>query len=229
LAHRIFRCRRHAGEELHGHLAQVSPLFWATKYAMDLTVSLALLPILLVCMVFLLVCNPFWNPGPMIFSQDRMGRDGRIFRMFKFRTMTGIWQGHMFEKDDIVRVSRLGAFMRRTRIDELPQILNVLLGQMSVIGPRPEQPEFTRQYIDHIPGFELRLSVKPGISGLAQVKLGYTDTIAGAAHKLRWDLIYMSRLGVGTECYIIARTAALVFRRLARTITTRIPLGRNAR
>ena len=107
--------------------------------------------------------------------------------------------------------------MRRTRVDEVPQILNVIRGEMSVIGPRPEQVAFTEEFKEHIPGFGLRLLVKPGISGLAQLKLGYTDDVRGAARKLNWDMVYISRMGFAMECYIVGATFGFVMRRLART------------
>lgn len=229
MAYLLFRPARATREAVRAHLRQVNLAFKLYKWVIDFGVSMFLLPGFLFCLLVLIFCNPFVNPGPIFYRQPRVGLNGRTFGMMKFRTMVGAGQGPQFEPGDINRVSRLGAFMRRTRVDEVPQILNVLKGEMSVIGPRPEQVEFVEAFSKSIPGYDLRHLVKPGISGLAQLKLGYTADAKGAAQKLRWDLIYISRMGGAMETYIVARTFAFVMRRLARTLTTRIPLGRNTR
>lgn len=131
------------------------------------------------------------DEGPVFYVQERMGKNGRRFNLIKFRTMvvnaereTGpVWAG---EEDD--RVTPIGRFLRRTHLDEVPQVVNILRGEMSLVGPRPERPELFEQFCDEIPEFHLRLRVKPGIAGLAQVKGLYHTT---PRNKLRYDNIYI--------------------------------------
>ena len=229
MANSFYRPSRATPEEIAAHLAQVPTTFKLYKRLIDCAVVAFLLPGLLFCILVLILFNPLFNRGPIFYRQPRIGLMGQPFGMLKFRTMVGVGDSPQFETGDKARVSRLGAFMRRTRVDEVPQILNVLKGEMSVIGPRPEQEDFVRQFSAEIPGYDLRHLVKPGITGLAQLKLGYTDDVKGAAHKLRWDMIYISRMGGTMESYIVGRTFTFVMRRLGRTLTTRIPLGRNQR
>lgn len=211
------------------HLAALPMRVRLAKGAVDWGVALVLLPGLLLCMAILVVANPIWNPGPMFFRQPRVGQGGQIFGVLKFRTLVGEGQGPEFAPTAEARAGRLGAFMRRTRVDEVPQILNVLGGQMSMIGPRPEQVAFVEEYRAAIPGYDLRHTVRPGISGLAQLKLGYTADADGARRKLAWDMVYIANMSVALEWYIVARTAGFVGRRLARTVTRRVSLGRNPR
>ncbi|MEM9600988.1 MAG: sugar transferase, partial [Pseudomonadota bacterium] len=128
------------------------------------------------------------------------------FRICKLRTMTGANDAALFASDESHRITRLGAFLRAKRIDELPQVWNVLLGQMSFIGPRPEQPKFYEEFAQTIHQYNLRQVVKPGISGLAQVKSGYADDQDSTRAKLRYDLHYIRNMNAGMDAYIIART-----------------------
>ena len=119
--------------------------------------------------------------------------------------------------------------MRDIHIDELPQILNVLLGDMSLIGPRPEQPAFFQNYTQSIEGFALRQSVRPGVSGLAQIRYGYTDCHVGAQRKLKWDLEYIQDQGFRTEARIYLRTYTYVFPRIGKRLITLVKPDRNGR
>lgn len=191
-------------------------VFLVFKRTVDLTLALFLLPGLLLCMVILFVLNRFYNPGSMIYTQERVGLNGTTFRIYKFRTMFCEDEGGKprFATDEKERISRLGAFMRRTRIDEVPQILNVLKGEMSVVGPRPEQVYFYDAFSNSIPGYDRRQTVRPGITGLAQLKYGYTNDRIGTAHKLRWDLEYIQRQGLRIELYVMWHTFLFVMGRL---------------
>lgn len=189
-----------------------SVLFLAVKRAFDVLVSIAALPVLAVLVLTLLILNPLWNPGPLFFVQTRMGRGCRPFPAIKFRTMRParrILRG----PDDPVesdRITPLGQFLRRSRIDELPQFLNVLAGHMSLIGPRPDYWEHAIHYLDVIPGYRQRHLVRPGISGLAQVDGGYAEGVDATIAKTRLDLRYIRQSGLAMELYVLRRTAHVV-------------------
>ena len=180
----------------------------------DLGFAIMLLPVLGLISVLLLLVNRQFNPGALFFDQERVGKDQQMFRIVKFRTMAGTCDECRFADTETDRINQMGRFLRRTRIDELPQILNVLIGQMSMVGPRPEQVAFYNQYVAEIPGYALRQHVRPGITGLAQLKYGYTSDVVGTARKLKWDLEYIRRMGFAIEGYIIWQTLLFVFQRL---------------
>jgi lipopolysaccharide/colanic/teichoic acid biosynthesis glycosyltransferase len=151
---------------------------------------------------------------PLFFSQKRVGFRGNQFKVWKFRTMvkdaeksTGaVWAG---ENDS--RLIQFGKFLRKWRIDELPQILNILKGDMNLIGPRPERPEFYEMLENSIPSFKERLKVKPGITGLAQISHGYTDTPEGAEVKHQYDMFYIENCDYPMDFKIIGKTFGVVF------------------
>ena len=137
------------------------------------------------------------SPGAIFFSQVRLGKSGKPFRIFKFRTMrknAELETGPVWAREDDPRITRLGRFLRKTHLDELPQLINILSGDMSLIGPRPERPEFAQKINQEVPRFVSRLNVKPGLTGLAQVKYPYGDSIRDAARKLRYDVLYIKRM-----------------------------------
>ena len=197
---------------------QATSFFRFSKRTSDIVISLLLLPGLALCAAILLLLNWRLNPGQMIYSQERVGQRGAPFRIFKFRTMINAEDDRSahFAPEETDRISRLGHFMRATRIDELPQILNVLKGEMSLVGPRPEQVAFYNQYEHSIPGYAPRQIVRPGITGLAQLKYGYTSDEAGTTRKLKWDLEYINRQGFDIETYIMWHTFLFVMSRLLR-------------
>lgn len=151
--------------------------------------------------------------GPVFYRQERVGQGGRRFRIFKFRSMisdaekhTGpVWAG----KDD-PRITRVGAILRKMRLDEIPQLINVLLGEMSIVGPRPERPLFVDELRKVYPFYDKRLTVKPGISGWAQVKLEYDTSIEDVAEKLKLDFYYIENMSVFLDIEILARTLVVV-------------------
>jgi lipopolysaccharide/colanic/teichoic acid biosynthesis glycosyltransferase len=189
-------------------------VFLCAKRMIDLGFATLLLSVFLVIAVILLLLNRFLNPGPLFYHQERVGKDQQMFRILKFRTMAGTRDESRFADEEADRINQMGRFLRRTRIDELPQILNVLAGHMSMVGPRPEQVEFYNQYVAGIPGYALRQKVRPGITGLAQLKYGYTSDIVGTSKKLKWDLEYIRRMGFRIELYIIWQTIVFVCQRL---------------
>lgn len=147
--------------------------------------------------------------GPVLYTQERIGKYGRPFKLLKFRSMEvnaegdGVarWAGIEDE-----RVTRVGAVIRKTRLDELPQLLNVLKGEMSLVGPRPERPEMVRELSQSIPNYPLRLLVKPGITGWAQVRYPYSASVKDAEEKLSYDLYYIKHCGLGFDLAVIIQT-----------------------
>lgn len=187
-------------------------VFAAAKRLFDVTMSLILLPILLVLMAFLLVANRFGNKGSLFFIQTRMGQHCKPFNAIKLRTMTHLdvivrTADCPLEED---RITSLGRFLRKTRLDELPQILNVLKGDMSMVGPRPDYYEHALHYVEEIPGYRARHSVRPGISGLAQTEVGYVEGSTATRKKVGADLYYIRNRNFLMEAWIVWRTVKVV-------------------
>jgi exopolysaccharide biosynthesis polyprenyl glycosylphosphotransferase len=147
------------------------------------------------------------SPGPLFFSQPRVGQAGQPFRLFKIRTMRVAPPSEQWVSASAHRITRLGAFLRKVRIDELPQFWNVLRGDMSIVGPRPEQPGITRTLEESIPLFGLRHLVKPGITGWAQINHGYASSVDDSATKLAYDLYYVCHYSIVMDLDIMLRTA----------------------
>jgi len=152
------------------------------------------------------------SAGPVLYRQERVGENGRIFTLFKFRSMradaekgTPVWAK---ENDD--RVTRVGRFIRLTRLDELPQLWNVLRGDMSFVGPRPERPFFVEQLAAVIPFYMERHAVKPGVTGWAQVKYRYGSSVQDAMEKLRYDLYYIKHLSIIFDLTIVMDTVKVI-------------------
>ncbi|MFC9778793.1 sugar transferase [Paenibacillus chitinolyticus] len=150
------------------------------------------------------------SPGSVFFMQERVGQHGRLFKIIKFRSMTmdAEKNGAQWAQKNDSRVTRVGKFIRKTRLDEIPQFINVLKGDMSLIGPRPERPVFTEQFNEEIPGFINRLEVKPGITGWAQVNGGYEIT---PKQKLELDLYYIKKSSFRLDMKILLKTVGVVF------------------
>jgi len=183
------------------------------KRGFDILVAVAALPTIAAIGLIILVLNPIWNPGPLFYLQTRMGRDCRPFRAVKFRTMRpapSISRGpdDPLESD---RITPLGQLLRRTRFDESPQFLNVLAGDMSIVGPRPDYWDHALHYLDTIPGYRQRHSVRPGITGLAQVDAGYAEGVGATVEKTRHDLRYIRAGSLAMELYVLRRTVHVVF------------------
>jgi lipopolysaccharide/colanic/teichoic acid biosynthesis glycosyltransferase len=190
------------------------------KRAFDVAASLVALAVLALPMLFVAVCVRLGSRGPALHHATRAGRGGRPFRLHKFRTMTDGAAGPAITAADDPRVTRLGRFLRRTRVDELPQLWNVLAGDMSLVGPRPEDPRFVDA---GDPAWHRVLSVRPGLTGAAQLEFaGREETLVGAADpergyrdrvlpaKLRADAAYVDGRTFGGDLALLARTALLV-------------------
>lgn len=179
-----------------------------------LVLFLGTLPVLLLSLLWVAAVDR----GSPIFLQVRIGLDGKPFRIFKIRTMSHAGHTHArFCSHGDERILPGGAFLRKTRIDELPQLLNVLAGNMSLVGPRPEQPGFVKEFTREIPRYQERHKVKPGITGLAQVSQGYVDSVDGTRIKLAFDLAFIEQRSMKLWWSIVFSTVAvIVFRHGAR-------------
>ena len=179
------------------------------KRIMDVTVAFSgmvlTLPFSLLAML-LVKCT---SRGSVLFRQTRVGLDGRHYTLFKFRTMyqnAEADSGAVWASPADARITSVGRFLRKWRLDEIPQLINVLRGEMSLVGPRPERPEFIETLEDAMPFFKERLLVAPGITGWAQVKFPYTSNIEGVRHKLSYDLFYIKNMGFFLDVIILLRT-----------------------
>ena len=186
----------------------------ALKRAFDVVLSIVGILITMIALPIIALAIKLCDGGPVFYSQLRVGQNGRHFRLFKFRTMKvgaetnrPLWAA----KDD-PRVTRVGRWLRKTRIDELPQLYNVLIGQMSLVGPRPERPDFVVQLSKHIPYYNERHLVKPGITGWAQIGFRYGSSIEDAKRKLQFDLYYIKNMSMELEFVILLRTLGVFVR-----------------
>lgn len=154
------------------------------------------------------------SPGPVLYPQERAGLHGRPFILYKFRTMFADSETHgpEFARPEDPRVTRVGRFLRRFRLDELPQLYNVLINEMSLIGPRPERPVFVRELIKEIPFYAERLEVKPGITGWAQVTYGYSISAIEHREKLLYDIFYLENMSLALDVLIILKTLGVIVR-----------------
>lgn len=153
------------------------------------------------------------SKGPIIYTQERVGKNGKIFNIFKFRTMVDQAEsktGIVWAQNSDPRLTRFGKFLRDHHLDELPQFFNVLRGEMSVIGPRPERPYFVKQFKETIPGYAKRLDVKPGITGLAQTRQNYDVTLDDVKRKLAMDMMYIRQMCWIVDMRIFAQTVKIL-------------------
>jgi sugar transferase (PEP-CTERM system associated) len=175
------------------------------------SISVASIGLLLALPLFPLVALAIklTSPGPIFYQQKRVGRDGAVFDCFKLRTMSVGAEadtGPTWAADDDPRITRVGRFMRTVRLDEIPQLWNVLKGDMSLIGPRPERPEFVDSLNQEIPHYHLRHTIRPGITGWAQVRFEYGSSVEHSKEKLRYDLFYIKNMSPGLDLLIFFQT-----------------------
>lgn len=178
------------------------------KRVLDVIVSLIGVAIVAIMFIPVALAIKLTSRGPIFYRQEREGWGGRPFKLIKFRTMTADaeQQGAVWASPDDPRVTTVGKLLRRLYIDEFPQWWNVLKGEMSVVGPRPERPELSVQILDHVPNFRRRLRAKPGITGIAQINYRYTNTITEARNKLRHDVVYINAASLKLDLLLILRT-----------------------
>ena len=183
------------------------------KRLLDVCVLLALTPLWLPIATAIAAAVRFDSKGPALFTQERVGRNGKVFKLFKFRSMVHGLQapGVHFAQAEDPRITRVGRVLRRTRLDELPQLWNVMRGEMSLIGPRPEQVPFVREFAGTIPSYPYRHLVRPGLTGWAQVQQGYADSADSTRIKLSYDLYYVAHYSLALDLLIAAKTCKIVW------------------
>ena len=189
------------------------PTVAALKRAFDVVLALVGLVLASPAMLVVWLVLRFGSKGPVLYSQTRVGKDGVNFTIYKFRSMRvdaeaasgAVWSTH-----NDPRVTPVGRFLRRTRLDELPQLWNVLRNDMSIVGPRPERPEFIAELSENIPFYGQRHVVRPGLTGWAQVRHRYGSTVDDAQDKLQYDLFYIKHLSLAFDLYIVLETVKTV-------------------
>ncbi len=187
----------------------------AVKRLLDVSVSAVVLVagIPIWCLIALIV--KLESRGPALFSQQRIGRNGQVFRMYKFRSMVQDAEKHgqQWTKVGDPRVTRFGYFLRKTHLDEIPQLWNILIGDMSLVGPRPEQPRYVELFSAHIPYYHRRHKVRPGLTGWWQVKYtSYEENLDEIRDRIRYDFFYIENMSLRLDFEIIVRTVFLMFR-----------------
>jgi len=189
-------------------------MFWINKRLFDILVCLLLIPLLFITSLIILLFNYFFNPGSLFFVQDRMGKNCSFFSAIKFRTMAPIKKITRKYDDPIEtdRITSFGKILRKSRIDELPQILNVLKGEMSLIGPRPDYYLHAIEYMKNVKGYRERYIIRPGITGLSQIRLGYAEGLEATAKKVSVDNYYIQNVNYIIELKIIGNTIITIIR-----------------
>lgn len=181
------------------------------KRIFDLALAIFMLPAALMLAGPIALAIKQSSPGPVLFRQARMGWRGKTFVIFKFRTMRTDHEGHGFTmSEDEERITSVGKFLRKTRLDEIPQLINIIKGEMSWIGPRPESLELAKWYCRDVPLFRIRHLVRPGISGWAQVNQGYAAGVEDVTVKVRYDLYYIKHLSLWLDITILLKTIIVV-------------------
>lgn len=178
----------------------------------EIVFSLVGLVFFVVFIPIIFMANFFWNKGSLFYTQERVGKNGRIFQIYKFRTMVENSEnnGAVFAQPNDKRITPFGKFMRKTRIDEFPQFINVLKGDMAIIGPRPERPFFVKEIADIMPFYETRHVIKPGLTGWAQVNYSYGESIEESLIKLQYDLYYIKHRSIFLDLSITFKTITTV-------------------
>jgi exopolysaccharide biosynthesis polyprenyl glycosylphosphotransferase len=185
------------------------------KRLLDIVCGVIIAVILASVFPFVALAIKLDSPGSIFYKQERVGLNGKKFTIYKLRSMVqnaepkGCAQWAV--KDD-VRITQVGNFIRKTRLDELPQAINILRGEMSIVGPRPERQQFIDKLEQQIPNYGTRLTVKPGLTGWAQVKYGYGSTVEDARIKLKHDLYYIQHQSLLLDLQILLRTFSVVFK-----------------
>ncbi len=186
------------------------PVYSFFKRTIDIVFSLLALLVIWLPMIVVAVVVRCTSEGPALYKQERVGLNGKTFTLYKYRSMRidAEADGAQWAVDDDPRVTKFGRFMRLTRLDELPQLLNILKGDMSIVGPRPERPVFYEKFAEYIDGFDERLKVMPGLTGLAQISGGYD---LKPEEKIVYDIEYIEKRSLWLDVKLIFGTVAVVF------------------
>lgn len=196
------------------HVEAVTPRisfgFAFLKRLTDIAVSVLVAVLGILPMAVIALCIKLDSKGPVIFKQERLGKDGKPFTMYKFRSMCVDAEaaGPKWADKEDDRCTKVGSFLRKTRLDELPQFWNILKGEMSLVGPRPERPFFYDEFETYIHGFRNRLAVRPGLTGWAQVSGGYD---LKPEEKIVYDMEYIAKMSLRMDLRCMVRTVRLIF------------------
>ncbi|MFG1497419.1 sugar transferase [Saccharospirillum sp. HFRX-1] len=201
----------HLSENQYGMLTP-SPYYEGIKRIIDLAATILTAPIVIPIIVVTAIAIRIESPGSALFSQERIGQGGKTFRIYKLRSMVKDSEkdGAQFAQEGDMRVTRIGAVIRKLRIDELPQFWNILKGEMSLIGPRPEQQAFVNEFEESIPFYAYRHVVKPGITGWAQVRHGYAATADDTQEKIEHDFYYIKNYSLWLDIQIVIDTVRTI-------------------
>jgi exopolysaccharide biosynthesis polyprenyl glycosylphosphotransferase len=186
-----------------------SSLHASVKRWQGIAVSAAILLVCLPVILLLMLLIKLDSPGAIFYRQERVGLNGKLFHLLKFRSMVQDAEessGPVFAQEGDPRMTRVGRIIRRLRLDEIPQLINVLKGDMDMVGPRPERPFFVKQLQEAIPYYNLRHTVRPGVTGWAQVNYTYGDSVESAKQKLQYDLYYVKHLSWYLDLVIVFLT-----------------------
>ncbi len=196
-------------DERVGFICEQCSWYLFLKRTFDLLCSVFLLVLFSPLMLIIAILVKLDSPGPIIYRQERLGKAGRVFTIYKFRSMRKDAEKHsgaVWAMQNDPRVTRFGRFLRATHLDELPQLFNIIKGDMSLVGPRPERPEIASNLAKQIPDYYHRLCVKPGLTGLAQVRYKYDTSIKDVRNKLRYDLFYIKKANFWLDLRILFDT-----------------------
>jgi lipopolysaccharide/colanic/teichoic acid biosynthesis glycosyltransferase len=184
------------------------------KVVIDYTVSIVCLLLLVPVILLLAVTIRMTGKGPVIFSQKRVGRHGKLFTIYKFRSMHfGTEEGvPLLSGKDDNRITPVGKFMRKHKLDEIPNFINVLKGEMSLVGPRPEQQYFIDKIVPKVPDYNLLNEIKPGITSWGQVKYGYASTVDEMTERLKYDLFYLENRSLWFDIKVIVYTVGIILK-----------------
>lgn len=186
-------------------------MYITVKQLFDIAFTIIILPFLIPLIIVISILIKLDSPSENIFFiQERIGYKSQKFKVFKFRTMDSKTKSDIFTSKDDLRITSLGRFLRKYRIDETPQFFNILLGKMSLIGPRPEQVHYVEKLRKMYSNFDDRHSVYPGITGLAQIEYGYVGSLIDYKNKLDYDLLYVKNLNLLTDIKIFIQTFKVV-------------------
>ena len=187
--------------------------YWIFKRIFDIVMCFLLLPLMIFFTILLFFLNIFLNRGSIYYVQKRMGKNCMPFFAIKFRTMRNIdtIARKYLDPLEVDRITTLGRLMRRTKIDELPQILNVLKGDMSLIGPRPDYYEHAISFLEYVPSYRYRHCIRPGITGLSQIRLGYAEGLSATKKKSKVDLFYIQNASIKLDMKIFFGTLLAIF------------------
>lgn len=209
----------HLGDDwyvaLPANVKKTTRTYQMIKRGMDMILAFVMLLATAPILPFVMLAIKLDSPGPIFFKQTRVGRGGKLFKIVKFRSMrqdAEAGSGAVWATNGDPRITRIGRFLRKSRLDEIPQLWNIVVGDMSFVGPRPERPEFDEQLEREIPFYRARRAVRPGLTGWAQVQYRYGNTIADALRKVEYDLYYIKNESLYLDLLILLRTVAVVLK-----------------